>query len=837
MKTYLKVAGLFFFSVISSQLFAQSVLISEDLTQTAEPSSILDVKSNNKGILVPRMTVAERDAINQPASGLLIYCTDDSKFYFYANAQWNPIEGQSISGFTVQDDGNQKQSITSNGLNTSFINTNGSVYMNYDSNNDGSSDVFSIGRDAYGENSNYDFKIDEGIKLLSDKPLVYDNGVAQNLLSEYLRLDGGVYDASKYIAVHTNIPFQMDAMMSSIKMSYWSYDNNYEVSIGWYTYTIQGQLSFYKPNAYIAGYAVNDISQNDIVLANTNGKVTIYIPHNFFQSFGNLSFSSSTPAIFLTDDWFKGWYVEEDIQTLQGANHTSVDVKSIAAENFATTDLNLLGDRNHDLGGNTLALNNGNVTVNGAVGGSPHKFFVYGDSDDGGAIYGYQTTGSGSVYGVLGQANSSQADRMIGVRGKGGNANGTYSVGGAFQAVNSTNTTHLLLGDPSTNFTGDYNLYAGHDLPSFFGGNVGIGTSIPKEKLHIRRGNLRIDRDGGCCDPYIQIVPDSGEPDSWMMGIDDSGNKLTFSYGLQGIAGVSGTPFGTGADKFTIIPNGNVGIGTTNPLEKLHVKGNGLFESGNSGFFPALKIDLESDDNGVSIEAFRSDDPNNVGRYIALNPQGGNVGIGTSIPETKLDVRGRITLSQTSNEWIQSDGSIRIDIDNDNNQTDRAFIISAHNSANELLVIKENGNLAIGSSEAPEKLTLNGNIFMDQSQAIYWGNISSNLKKSYIGFTGSDNSLSLRIADNPGAKLRILGTGGQDKVVVTNDGLMGVGEDNPQEKLDVNGSVNISEALILEPLSTPPSSPKIGEMYLHDNGNSSYTLKIWLGSWKTVEIN
>ena len=47
------------------------------------PSSILDLSSKNKGLLMPRLTAAQRDAIINPAIGLLIYNTDDKDFNSY----------------------------------------------------------------------------------------------------------------------------------------------------------------------------------------------------------------------------------------------------------------------------------------------------------------------------------------------------------------------------------------------------------------------------------------------------------------------------------------------------------------------------------------------------------------------------------------------------------------------------------------------------------------------------------------------------------------------------------------------------------------------------------
>ena len=45
-------------------------------TTTPEPSAALDITSTTKGLLIPRMTAAERDTITSPAQGLIIFCTN-----------------------------------------------------------------------------------------------------------------------------------------------------------------------------------------------------------------------------------------------------------------------------------------------------------------------------------------------------------------------------------------------------------------------------------------------------------------------------------------------------------------------------------------------------------------------------------------------------------------------------------------------------------------------------------------------------------------------------------------------------------------------------------------
>src|ERR1700754_3432538 len=60
-----------------AQSLAQSVAINAD-SSLPDPSAILDLKSTGKGFLIPRMTLAQRNAIAVPAIGLLIYQTDNT---------------------------------------------------------------------------------------------------------------------------------------------------------------------------------------------------------------------------------------------------------------------------------------------------------------------------------------------------------------------------------------------------------------------------------------------------------------------------------------------------------------------------------------------------------------------------------------------------------------------------------------------------------------------------------------------------------------------------------------------------------------------------------------
>lgn len=63
-------------------------------TNNPDASSALEIESTTGGILIPRLKQTQRDAITEPATGLMIYQTDQtSGFYFYDGTAWTKIDG------------------------------------------------------------------------------------------------------------------------------------------------------------------------------------------------------------------------------------------------------------------------------------------------------------------------------------------------------------------------------------------------------------------------------------------------------------------------------------------------------------------------------------------------------------------------------------------------------------------------------------------------------------------------------------------------------------------------------------------------------------------------
>lgn len=62
-------------------------------TTAPDASAIQDITSTSKGILIPRMSTAQRNTIAAPAHGLLVFNVDENEFQYYnmGTAMWIPL--------------------------------------------------------------------------------------------------------------------------------------------------------------------------------------------------------------------------------------------------------------------------------------------------------------------------------------------------------------------------------------------------------------------------------------------------------------------------------------------------------------------------------------------------------------------------------------------------------------------------------------------------------------------------------------------------------------------------------------------------------------------------
>jgi hypothetical protein len=108
---------------ISAEMFSQTAVITDDATyNSGHSSSVLDIKSTTKGVLIPRLTVTERNLISSPATGLLIYQTDSTPGFYYYNGSGWALVGPSVDGSETKVSAGTNVSVTGAG-------TSGSPYV------------------------------------------------------------------------------------------------------------------------------------------------------------------------------------------------------------------------------------------------------------------------------------------------------------------------------------------------------------------------------------------------------------------------------------------------------------------------------------------------------------------------------------------------------------------------------------------------------------------------------------------------------------------------------------------------------------------------------------
>ncbi len=179
----------------------------------------------------------------------------------------------------------------------------------------------------------------------------------------------------------------------------------------------------------------------------------------------------------------------------------------------------------------------------------------------------------------------------------------------------------------------------------------------------------------------------------------------------------------------TFPTSGNVGIGTTTPSSELEIKSS----SNNNS---ELHINTAAD-NGISIIRFQDAGQNtwgflsnypNIGKFSLHNyqnnsyayviDQNGNVGIGTTVPDSKLTVKGHVNIGGDGNYRLKTR---HIDGKHYSNSTTHDLHLN-WNTGKHVLVgfggqnsnMYVSGNLGIGTTAPDAKLAVKGNIHTNE---------------------------------------------------------------------------------------------------------------------------
>jgi polyhydroxyalkanoate synthesis regulator phasin len=149
------------FMVVKTQ--AQNVGIG---TPNPNASALLDISSNNKGLLMPRMSSAQRNAIVAPAKGLMAFDSSQNSFWYYTGSGWKEIAGNNYNSDTALLLGQQAGTIASHNLTVNSYSSDSSGYL-YDSGGPSGN---------YGNNENFTYTIyPSGYQLATDIIVLSNN--------------------------------------------------------------------------------------------------------------------------------------------------------------------------------------------------------------------------------------------------------------------------------------------------------------------------------------------------------------------------------------------------------------------------------------------------------------------------------------------------------------------------------------------------------------------------------------------------------------------------------------------------------------------------------------
>ncbi|MFH0866625.1 MAG: tail fiber domain-containing protein [Bacteroidota bacterium] len=445
-------------------------------------------------------------------------------------------------------------------------------------------------------------------------------------------------------------------------------------------------------------------------------------------------------------------------------------------------------------------------------------------------------------------------------------------------------------------------------------GNVGIGITTPLNKLDILGGAARTGSHASSRSLYVTGTFGAGSSgvefrhDNGTQGIGfgyntiyATGSNAIQDLGLQALGATGNLNFTTNALQRMIIlgSNGNVGIGTTSPSAKLHVNaGDGslaLFGPNTSwggqlyvGASPnqglALTAQVISTDGNLHLDPAPSKNMY-LGYYqardIYINPNGGNVGIGTTSPVAKLEMEG------TSNNWNETTmglttGSIHLDPGSASDHYGSAITWGASDASNgddaqagiyvrsdgsygtkmyfattdayvsgskDRMMINYNGYVGIGTASPQTQLHTTGtvrfaNYISGANGAILRTNSSGDLGVTNFSGTATDVLLGTNTF-GPISNIAITGTCGTPNYipkmsssnVITcsqiydNGTNVGIGTTSPGKKLEVNGDIKLSSAgyqiYLGENVTT---SAKIG-INFHTDADPNYWIGKPAGAW------
>ena len=607
-----RISFCFLLIVTFQSIYGQSVGIG---TATPNTCAILDINSTSKGLLIPRMTLAQRDAIVAPKLGLQVFVTSDSSMYLYQGTAWvkqrTGNEAWMLQGNNLYNANSGNVGIgTTNPVNK--LSVNGTVNI---------TDSLGIGTESPAgllhirSISSLDNDIDQ-------QQTVMTNGSGGS--SQWQSFTAGITGLLTRVDLSVSSPLGgtsspgtikiyagegvSGTLLSTTAVTYQSVYNTFQA------FTLSGYINVISGNKYTVQFSAPTVNI---------GWVSVNLSNPY--SGGIASFSDNADYCFKTYVSPFGDAIIASDGKIGIGTATPVNRLSVKGAMDITEKLGI---------GTTTPVNK--LSVKGSV-----------DITDKLGIGTASPSGELHIKSINNSANAIDQQQTVFTHGAGSDTSWqsfTAGITGLLTRVD------LLVGSPlsGTSSPGTIKIYAGEGISGTLLSTTAITYQNVANSFQAFTLSVKVNIIAGNKYTILFTAPDVN------VGWVNINNYNPYSGGVADYSNNGDYCFKTYVSPATdaiVITGGNVGIGTTTPASKLDITGQVKIADGTQGAGKVLSSNADGLASWTTLPG-QIGNGSNAGNTLYWNGtawvtnsgniynNGGNVGIGTTSPANKLSVSG-----------------------------------------------------------------------------------------------------------------------------------------------------------------------------------------------------